>query len=166
MTAKKPLLHCTFRIFFCFFAYFLLPVVVMVVLSSLVALQCKTVFIWDDCAWKTDHLMENGRRKSKSAGTPTETHVMWSAVYSHHNDFTSTPSNILFIDNTFLRCRSELKLRNIWANFVVPKTPRAKGKGRTWQSETWVPGYICALWKVLLILFLLLFPRNNSCIQS
>lgn len=57
----------------------------------------------------------DGKRAKKidSAGTPTETHVMWSAVYSHHNDFTSAPSNILFIDNTFLRCRSELKLRNI-----------------------------------------------------
>ena len=32
------------------FSYFLLPVVVMVVLSSLVALQCKTILICDDCA--------------------------------------------------------------------------------------------------------------------
>ena len=94
---------------FFFFPYFLLPVVVMVVLS----VTMQKSFHMRRLHLKTDYLMENGRRKSKSAGNPTETHVMSSAVYSHHNDFTSAPSNILFIDNTFLRCRSELKLRNI-----------------------------------------------------
>ena len=58
----------------------------MVVLSSLVGLQCKTNFDMRRLRLKNWRFNENGRRKSKSAGTPTEAHVMWSAVCSYHND--------------------------------------------------------------------------------
>ena len=57
MTAKKPLLHV--QSFF-FFAYFLLPVVVMVVLS----VTMQKSFHIRRLHLKTDYLMENGRRKS------------------------------------------------------------------------------------------------------